>query len=319
VTWNVTLGREVEVTRLRNEFSTLEQQIVDETFFQKSRAEQKLIAGRAEVFAQALLKAQLGNLLGPFLSVVALSTFALIVYRRHPQRIRKRYGALPLTEENAPSAVRQVQLLARQHNISPVPSLECSTRRAEPLAAMTFGFRRSPVLLFLSGSPRILEKAWDDGTWNNCYTAVALHELGHIAEGDAQDREQAKAIWWALAIGGYLPLLLVLLIGTFLSWRGKTAPIPIYLSAALALQFTVELGVVFAIWLGLSRVRERYADWRAVSGGMQKTLKERSKHGGFGILATSGGRSSRRSAGGEHTPSTRAACEPSDVRSSSSE
>src|SRR5262249_51759273 len=131
--------------------------------------------------------------LGGMVALVALG--ALVIYWRHPQRIRRRYGAKPLTEESAPNVVAELRRWAARYGISPVPSFEyCSKPKVLP-GGMAFGLPAREVLL-LDGAPDQLEKTWRRGDLSR---SVALHELGHIANGDTQEHEMARAIWITLA------------------------------------------------------------------------------------------------------------------------
>jgi Zn-dependent protease with chaperone function len=260
------VGREDEFQRLRNEYGALLGQVADSTFFKLPLAERERLAKRADVLIQTMLGICLGKLLIPLLYVSILSALAVLIYRRHPQRIRRQFRALPLTAENAPTVERDVNRMVEALNLSPPPSLEHSQGTAKLLEAQAFGLKKSPALL-LKGSPELLEQLWDDK-----YRAVALHELAHIEEGDAQIREGTRAVWLALLVLGYLPLALVILAGGFYAGtHGSARPLlrPIgILSAQLALSSLIVLGIM----TGLVRIRELYADWRVAFGGLREPL-----------------------------------------------
>jgi hypothetical protein len=266
LTLNLLTGRGAEFQRLWKEHEALLSQVADSTFFKLPLAIRETLAKRAEILIQAMLAICLGKLLIPILYVLLLSALAVLIYRRHPQRIRRQFRTLPLTAEKAPTVVRDVNHMVEALNLSPPPSLECSQGTAKLLEAQAFGLKRSPALL-LKGSPEFLEKLWGDK-----YRAVALHELAHIEEGDAQIREGTRAVWLALLVLGYLPLALVILAGSFYAGtHGSARPLlrPIgILSAQLVLSSLIVLGIM----TGLIRIRELYADWRVAFGGLKEPL-----------------------------------------------
>jgi hypothetical protein len=265
VAWTNLMGREAELQRLWDEHMVLLRQVADATFFKLTPAVREAVAERADALIQAMLTIYLGNLLIPLLYVSILSILAFLIYRRHPQRIRRQFRALPLTAEKAPAVVRDVNQMVEALNLSPPPSMEHSQGTAKLLEAQAFGLKRSPVLL-LKGSPEFLEELWDDK-----YKAVALHELAHIKEGDAQDRERARAVWRVLLVLGYLPLAFVTLAGRFFAWSydgGRLFRLP----EVLAVQLALTLWIVFSVSSGLIRIRELYADWRVAMWGWREPL-----------------------------------------------
>jgi hypothetical protein len=191
-------------------------------------------------------------LLPPAVMVSLLGAGAALLYRLHPHRVRRRQGTRPLTAERAPRVVAELQLWAARCGISPPPALEWCPGMAQ---GMAFGLKRRQVLL-LHGSPEAIERTWSGGDTSR---VIALHELGHIANGDAHEREGARAIWLTL-IG------LMLLFVAFLPGRGRLAWIT-------SLQCAALLAFVWMTWTGLLRVRETYADWRVASWGMGAPLQ----------------------------------------------
>lgn len=103
----------------------------------------------------------------------------------------------------------------------------------------------------------MLERSWGD-----MQGAIAAHELGHIANGDAQDREKARAVWIAFSV----------------LFAGSTGFLLLFANRRPSWLFALKLGVVLAaFWMiraGLIRVRELYADWRAASWGAGPALEK---------------------------------------------
>jgi hypothetical protein len=190
--------------------------------------------------------------LPPAAMVALLCAGALLLYRLHPRRVRRRHRTKALTAEDAPRVTAELRLWADRCGISPPPSLEWCPGMAQ---GMAFGRRRSEVLL-LHGSPATIEGAWSTG---NTSRVIALHEFGHIANGDAQDREGARAIW------SMLLALMLLFAVFFLPGRGA-------LGWMIGCQCAALLTMIWTTWAGLLRVREIYADWRVASWGMGTAL-----------------------------------------------
>jgi hypothetical protein len=114
---------------------------------------------------------------------------AALVYASHPGRLRRRHGSRPLDEDEAPRVAGYLRRCVAHLGL---PPLKLEYRAGYGNEAQTFGLRGKEVLL-LHGAPSLLESSWSDTS-----KAIALHELGHVKNGDAQDREKSKAIWIAL-------------------------------------------------------------------------------------------------------------------------
>jgi Zn-dependent protease with chaperone function len=202
----------------------------------------------------SLMTDKFAPLMALFVTVpgILLLTFvcvAVVLYRRHAGRIKRFYQSKPLTKIEAPNVVADLEECVARHGLA-IPRLEYSPGLAQGHA---FGIKGEEVLL-LQGTPAMLEK-----TWKETNRAVALHELGHIANGDTQEREKAKALWTVFTV--------FLVFGLFVFWMGLGFP------AVLVLKSLAMLVLVRAIWSGLIRVREFYADWRAASWGAGPALQ----------------------------------------------
>jgi Zn-dependent protease with chaperone function len=227
--------------------------VILELFDMGSKELETLSASRIEFFRRRLID-RLPWVLVPAGAMLFVATGALVLYRRHPRRIRERCGTGPLSREEAPRVMAEIEDLCSREGIAP-PGLEVRPGLAQGHA---FGLPGREVLL-LHGGPKELESAWGDSL-----RVIAFHELGHIANGDAQEREKARAVWLA-----FLALLggTVFLLGPFIGLRpaGRIAGI-----------FMATIAVLWMIRVGLIRIRELYADWRVAAWGagaaLEKTL-----------------------------------------------
>ena len=210
-------------------------------------AEVATMADRSLARCKVLLRRQVKRLAPPFLCVLLLAIGSTLYYRAHPRRILRRYRPRPLTREQAPRVVADLERCATRLELA-LPRLGYVPDFPNP-DGHAFGLAGQEILL-LHAPLEALEKSWDDGL-----RVVALHELGHIANRDAGDREKAKAVWLALML-----LMLGFAFAASLGW----AP---WGSWSLLLQGLATLAAVWAIWAGLIRMREFYADWRAASLG----------------------------------------------------
>ena len=226
------------------------QQSWGKTVFSYSISGMKSLAQQEAVEARHSLAIFAGHLILPCLTLLVLVIWATISYRNHPKRLRLRYRARPLAKAEAPMVVADLEACAERFGIC-LPNLEYSSGLAQGHA---FGIEGSDVLL-LHGTPAMLEKSW--GPANR---AIALHELAHIANGDSYEREKARSLW--------RPLVIVFLGGIILLWRGRTYWPGFYFFQAIA-----TLIFVRALWAGLIRTREFYADWRVASWGEGENLR----------------------------------------------
>jgi hypothetical protein len=222
--------------------------------------------------AGAQLKQRLPRLEVAGLLLCMLLAIAAAFYRTHPRRLRHRHRAVSLDPDRAPRVAAYLRRCAAALGVKNL-RLECRPGFGE---AQTYGLRRREVLL-LHGSPEFIDRSWGDTA-----RAIALHELGHIVNGDAADREKAKACWSSVLV--FLTLLLGVVAVEF-GWHLVRLPSHggsgSWLAAVARLLQTLypigwRLGALLllmrALWAGLIRVRELYADWRVVSWGQAGAL-----------------------------------------------
>jgi hypothetical protein len=194
-------------------------------------------------------------LLSALLSIF-FAVLAAIFYFAFPSIYRIRYQTRPMSRELAPRATRELDLLAERAGLDEKPDLLVKPGILDGLAFHRW--RRQ--YLALAGEPATLDRSWGD-----LQRAVALHEIGHLVNGDIRKREVARALW--ISLGATLAVAVV-----FLFWLRDPA------ISDLAIFFGRTFGVVLVAWIlwgGLVRAREFYADWRVVTWGLGAALSRR--------------------------------------------
>lgn len=217
--------------------------------------------------AQAALFAAAGDvgrlLYFPTLLAAGVLVLALLLYRRHPARLRRRHGLQPITGDAA--LQRSVEELSAQADLPP-PRVEAPPGLLAAGGAQAFGLRHRYALRFDDARVRLRKQP-------AVFRAVFLHELAHIANGDIGRTYFAEALWRAaliLAVGGYVLGLAGLFFGGLIRRLGQGAAadwgaflsqnVPLFLF--FVLQLILLLALVYAIRASILRVREVYADWR---------------------------------------------------------
>jgi hypothetical protein len=224
-----------------------------------------------------LVLSRLPHLATAALLMLLLLAGAAAIYLDHPRRYR-RHRSRPLTESEAPTVVHDLKRWAASLR---KPALRLEHRPGRGNDAQTFGLRGRETLMF-HGAPFLLERAWGE-----TLKIIALHELGHVKNGDAQEREISKALW--LALLGLLLLAGCLFLGlSWLqiagAWRRAGADGALAALAALrpwlledGWRLAALLLFATAIWTGLVHSFEHYADRRVASwgrgGALQRLLR----------------------------------------------
>jgi len=215
----------------------------------------------------------------PSFFVMAIFLLAVFVlYRLHPVYLRHRLRTSHLDERKAPTVVRELRAFASDRGFSENLRFE---QKPGFLDGLAFGLRGREILV-LFGPPKFLES-----TWASLTRAIALHELGHIANHDIRNREITRAMWGVLlvflSIGAISIVIFWSLHGAvrfplfgseFLSGRLEAIS-PARRSLEAAVKIVVMLATVWWIWAELIRVREFYADWRVAAWGEGAALLRR--------------------------------------------
>ncbi len=203
----------------------------------------------------------------PSLFGLFLLALASVIYRFHPARQRRHLKSQALAASDAPQVAGYLQRCAQNLGLRPL-RLEF---KAAGFAnnAETFGLRGQEYIV-LHGGPA----QWRDA-WGDIPKAVALHEIGHIVNRDAQEREKCFAVWAALLVlvvpaYGWLAILSIL----------KPHPATALIDESLwsvGWRLAAMLLVIRIVFAGMVMAREYYADQRVASWGLGRALRERLK------------------------------------------
>lgn len=197
-------------------------------------------------------------------------------YVRHGRYLRRRYRTRKLDTESSAKAMADLHRLAETTGLTQEVQLEWKPGSFDGLA---FGLQDREVIA-LSGHPKLLQQSWDAVT-----RAVALHELGHVANDDVRNREISRALWKTLAIVlvflafcfAVLSLVIgelrVPILGAGLFTGNIATPREAFF---ISLVRTATIFLVMAwIWAELIRTREFFADWRVAAWGEGDALLRR--------------------------------------------
>jgi Zn-dependent protease with chaperone function/Tfp pilus assembly protein PilF len=231
---------------------------------------------QARRFAQ--FRASVGELALPVGLVIGMFALAAGIYRTYPARLRRRFKLQRLSQEKHPELGGEIQYLAHLAGVSPIPTIELG-QNARLQSGQAFGFKGDHALRLERGLYRVvLLKSRD------VFRAVVLHELGHIVNQDVWRSYFAQALWTAVIVLVIVPVV-TLIFGTFFH-RALVVPLRegtavdldrlLTISLPTTLMIYVQLGimllVVFVIRADLLRIRELYADYRAMQWGAEASL-----------------------------------------------
>lgn len=214
------------------------------------------------------------------LLTVGTLAVALWVYRGHPGRIRRRKKLRPVIKDDDPKFVAAVQSLADQAGVSPCPALVTADGSLQT-DGQAFGLRKGYSLRLGGRLPLLLRKAPE------LFRATVLHELAHVYNGDVTRTYFTQALWVtvllfvlgpfaASAVWAFVQdigrVLAAAVRGAGPDWYGLFRfAIPLSILAAFQV---AGLGLLFAgVRTSVLRVRETYADWRAVQWGAERGLR----------------------------------------------
>lgn len=211
----------------------------------------------------------------PILSVLILLWMARRIYRRHPVRLMKQNGLRLLYTEEYEDFYHEIEQLAEEVGVCPTPDLVVGPK-ATSLDAQAFGFRNSYWLRLDLGYIALRKRRPD------LFRMVVLHELGHIRNNDVGRSYLTQAIW--------ISAQRLLKIGFFaLAFYAIRENVREGLPRGGVRELATQLGtflLTYLVWIGgtalvvaiirasLLRVREIYADWRAVLFGAGQALAD---------------------------------------------
>jgi len=211
----------------------------------------------------------------PFGLIFLALIIAVVIYRRYPRHIRHKTKLRKLTRQDDERLLATVQELAQRSNLSPVPSVEMAFD-SRSMDGQAFGFRNH-YSLGLGGRLRLLLRKNPDR-----FRAIILHELAHIFNNDVQRTYFAQAIWAVVIVLIFAPAisyiavnftrqLIELIMGSDSESESASNLITTLITF---IQLGGTLVIVAAIRSSLLRVREVYADWRAVLWGAKSSLAD---------------------------------------------
>lgn len=221
---------------------------------------------------------QLGLLAIPAGSIVILFVLATVIYRSHPDRIRRRKKLTPLAHGQYPTIHHRVNDAANLIGISPPPTVMLG-EGLRSQNGQAFGTGKNRILGLGGGVRLLLVKA------PARFRALLLHELAHIANRDIGPTYFSEALWRAtiyVVVGPFIVIILGLslfsAIGLLLSGNifGLLLLVVANVVGTPVIFFVLgtPLAVILLTRAGLLRVREFYADWRASQWGAEKPLLE---------------------------------------------
>ncbi len=225
----------------------------------------------------------------PTLLLLSVFTLAMLIYRTHPARIRRRRALKPLSSDQDGALHRKTRHLAQTVGVRPTPTVELG-KGMRSQNGQAFGLRNRYAIRLDQGLRLLLRKS------PSAFRAIFLHELAHLANHDVGRTYFAQALWTAVVVLTIVPLSIALgasfiqgfvsrLLNGTMDWqRFFFTNIPTF--SIIALQIGATVAIVAAIRASLLRVREVYADWRAALWGAeaqmagilrQSTRKEKSE------------------------------------------
>ncbi len=223
--------------------------------------EERLVEHRARLLLY--VSQELGRLSIPVALLFGLFLVAALRYRLHPYLVRRQFPSKRLDPEAHPELSREVARLIERAELEESPIIEIGSSLQE-VDGQAYGF--PPKFIFrVGGAARRLKNKRKD-----VVEAVILHEVAHIANGDVGRYYFSQAIWLSTIVVLFAPAMLGLS-GGIVKGIGQGGRWGI--SFLLMLQFGAQIALIRAIFAGLLRIREKYADWRASEWRAHRQLK----------------------------------------------
>ena len=187
-------------------------------------------------------------------TALLLAVAALILFL-FPYWIVRRRGLRPLTREEAPAVVEELEELAQEAELEETPSWRWNPLDPSP-TGISFGRPGSHVVALMGG---LVTRQFADPP---AFRAVVRHELAHLRNRDVDLTYATLSLWYAFLLVGLLPFAVVVAdegLRTIISlgWRLLALTVLVYLTRNAVL-----------------RAREIFADVRAsVPDGEQGALR----------------------------------------------
>ncbi|GAI16878.1 unnamed protein product [marine sediment metagenome] len=189
---------------------------------------------------------QLGRLATPAVSIFIMLVLATIIYRAHPDRIRRRKKLTPLAHGQYPTIHHQVNDVANQIGISPPPTVMLG-EGLRSQNAQAFGIGKNLILGLGGGVRLLLVKA------PARFRALLLHELAHIANRDIGPTYFSEALWRTTIYVVVGPLVVIILglsllfaIGSLLSGNISGLLLLVVANAVGMLEMSCVFGIPLA-------------------------------------------------------------------------
>jgi len=209
------------------------------------------------------LQALVPLLLAPAIAIGAVLLGALLVYRLRPASLLRHRRAVPLADAQSAAVIEDLQglgltTLARIYLVPATDTDHLRVERAD-------GHGRNQHILVAS-DPQLLATGGADAelvlSWRQfrAFRAGLLHEAAHLQNDDV------RRVNWSFALQIAFYTLILGPVGMGLA-AAASLGMPLANLVLLTAQFALMVVTIRALWAGLLRVREYYADWWAVTVG----------------------------------------------------
>lgn len=203
--------------------------------------------------------AQGGWMLGGVVLVLGL---AFLLYWNYPRYLKRRQRLQPLTREDVPEVIEELEHLSRQAGLVRTPGFLWNPLDLT-VSGQAFG-RRGQYEIALTGG--LVTKFYTDPP---VFRAIVLHELAHLHNADVDNSYFTVAVWWAFVLACLLPLGLAMVITAFSEVLLLDLLILLYMIPLVLLVYLTRNSVL--------RNREYYADlrvsvWEGREGAIERVL-----------------------------------------------
>jgi Zn-dependent protease with chaperone function len=208
--------------------------------------------------------------------IVIVFSLGVILYLRHPSRIRRQMRLRPLDPVSAAHRPFYTRILSFAQGIGIQPPATLEIAPGTDTDAQVFGVRKRHALRLGGGLPKQMIEKPDQ------FCSTILHEFGHIVNGDVGryyfTRAISLSVGYTVVIPGFLLIsglfFRAIIVRTLDGNWARLFFINIPQLAVMFIQLAVSVCVFFLIQRSLLRVREYYADWRAALWGSEHGLRE---------------------------------------------
>jgi Zn-dependent protease with chaperone function len=187
-------------------------------------------------------------------AAAALVGVGAVIYAQYPRWKIRRRRLRPLSREDSPELVAEIDALASEAGLRAPPAVVWDPFDLS-VTALAFGTGRRPYLSITGGL------ASSHYTTPDVFRAVVLHELAHLRNRDSGRTYFTLAVWWVFIALAVLPML-----PTLADEGGRAI-------WAIGWRLAALVVLVYLMRNAILRARESYADARAAaSPGVNETL-----------------------------------------------